>query len=50
LCMTIHGFLPADVSILVGKVYPSAEVFQTIRIAASAVMDSWRAVLDFCQE
>jgi hypothetical protein len=26
LCMTIRGFLPADVSNLVGKVYPSAEV------------------------
>jgi hypothetical protein len=48
--MTIRGFLPADVSNLVGKVYPSAEVFKTIRIAASAVMDSWQAVLDFCQE
>jgi hypothetical protein len=48
--MTIHGFLPADVSNLVGKVYPSVEVFKTIRIAASAVMDSWQAVLDFYQE
>jgi hypothetical protein len=48
--MTIRGFLPVDVSILVGKVYPSSEVFKTIRIAESAVMDSWQAVLDFCQE
>jgi hypothetical protein len=34
------GIVPADVLNLVGKVYPSAEV-KTIRIAASAVMDSW---------
>jgi hypothetical protein len=38
--MTIRGLFPADGLNLVGKVYPSAEV-KTIRIATSAVMDSW---------
>jgi hypothetical protein len=39
-CMMIRGLFPADVLNLVDKVYPSTEV-KTIRIAVSAVMDSW---------
>jgi hypothetical protein len=48
--MTIRGFLPADVSNLVGKVYPSAEVLKTIRIAASAVMDGWLTLHGLCHK
>jgi hypothetical protein len=54
-CLSWHISLCREVAHMMSsrmvwvKCTTSAEC-KTIRIAVSAVMDSWQAVLDFCQE